>query len=220
VSHSHTTSENRYVALKILVADAFSGTNRLHELRVLQCAKSADPEHIGHGRIVMLLDHFQHQGPHGIHFCLVLELLGPNLSIVQRLYEKQQHELPVTVVKQITKQILQGLEYLHDSCRIIHTGKTFGRGSTNQDIQPSNILVELDSVDSAIAAFIRQQSPELEGPQCMDGSTNNVSENCDPSESNWLPVEVPIGEREWNLKIKIADLGMGEYSLKLFRTDN
>jgi serine/threonine-protein kinase SRPK3 len=98
---------NSHVALKVFTADAIQGPKHIDELRI--------PQHPGYERIV-LLDHFEHKGPYGIHLCLVLELLGPTLCAVQKAYQKRQREIPAPVVKKITKQILQGLDYLHQSC--------------------------------------------------------------------------------------------------------
>jgi serine/threonine-protein kinase SRPK3 len=106
----------------VLTANAIQGPKHIDELRILQRTMSADPQHSGYGRIIHLFDHFEHKGPYGTHLCLVLELLGPSVSAVQKAYQMQQHEMPAPVVKKIAKQILQGLDYLHQSCGIIHTG--------------------------------------------------------------------------------------------------
>lgn len=47
--------------------------------------------------------------------------------------------LPLTLVKQISKQILLALDYLHRECGIIHT-----------DIKPENILVEIHDVEKLV----------------------------------------------------------------------
>jgi serine/threonine-protein kinase SRPK3 len=70
---------------------------------------------------VSLLDSFRHQGPNGIHVCMVFEVLGENLLGLIRSYRDR--TIPVRLVKQITAQILVGLEYMHDKCGIIHTGE-------------------------------------------------------------------------------------------------
>lgn len=44
--------------------------------------------------------------------------------------------LPLNQVRVITKQILQGLSYLHESCFIIHT-----------DLKPENVLVEMTPLE-------------------------------------------------------------------------
>jgi serine/threonine-protein kinase SRPK3 len=116
-------SKSRYVALKVMTADALFGERHIDELRILQRTGSANPQHPGHSRIVQLLDHFEHNGPHGTHLCLVMEMLGPNLSDIQSLYLSQQQTVPSIIVRRFLKQVLIGLDYLHRSCGIIHTGE-------------------------------------------------------------------------------------------------
>lgn len=66
-----------------------------------------------------LLDHFYFYGPHGTHLCLVSEVLGESIRRLSLKYNR--NFLPIPFVKQITKQVLTGLDYLH-SHDIIHTG--------------------------------------------------------------------------------------------------
>ncbi|QPG77104.1 hypothetical protein FOA43_004507 [Brettanomyces nanus] len=47
--------------------------------------------------------------------------------------------LPITLVKQISKQILLALDYLHKECGIIHT-----------DLKPENVLVEIHDVERLV----------------------------------------------------------------------
>lgn len=49
-------------------------------------------------------------------------------------------------MKRITRQVLQGMAYLHDKCQIIHT-----------DIKPENVLVALDPADVARMAADKMQ---------------------------------------------------------------
>lgn len=112
-----------------MTADALYGEKHIDELNILQRTASVDPQHPGFSRIVQLLDHFEYNGPHGLHLCLVLEVLGPSLGDVQDLYHAKQWEVPSTVVKRFTKQILVGLDYLHHSCGIVHTGTTLVRAT-------------------------------------------------------------------------------------------
>lgn len=87
---------------------------------------SFSPNHPGRGHIVSFLDSFSHQGPEASHVCIVFEPLGENLlALIERNKKKG---VPRPLVKVIAKQILLGLEYLHDECDLVHT-----------DIKPENI---------------------------------------------------------------------------------
>lgn len=68
-----------------------------------------------------------------MHTCLVFQPLG--CSLYKLIVKNKYQGLPIEVVKSITKQILEGLHFLHIKCNIIHT-----------DIKPENILLELDDI--------------------------------------------------------------------------
>jgi serine/threonine protein kinase len=59
---------------------------------------------------------------------MVFEVLGFNMLKVISAYNYR--GAPLTFVKEISRQLLSALEFLHKSCRIIHT-----------DIKPENILL-------------------------------------------------------------------------------
>jgi serine/threonine-protein kinase SRPK3 len=164
---------------------------------------SVDPQHHGYARIIHLFDHFEHEGPHGIHLCLVLELLGPSLASLQKTYQKHQREIPAPVVKKATQQVLQGLDYLHRSCGIIHTGMLSETPTLIKDLQPSNILIELETLDSSIVSFINRQLAQVNEKPSIDEA------GYEPLKPSPLTLKIPIGDELWGIRVKIADLGMG-----------
>ncbi|RPA81784.1 kinase-like protein [Ascobolus immersus RN42] len=134
---SKDKEQDRHVALKIVRSAAHYTETALDEIKLLKRIVEANPEHPGRRHIVSLLDSFEHQGPNGKHVCMVFEVLGENLL---ELIRKWRHRgIPVNLVKQITKQVLLGLDYLHRECGIIHT-----------DIKPENVLLEVADVERAI----------------------------------------------------------------------
>lgn len=105
----------------------------------MQKLLTADPSHPGRGHTVDLLDHFRHHGPNGTHVCMVFELLGENLLGLIRRY--QHRGVPAHIVRQISKQVLFGLDYMHRKCGIIHT-----------DLKPENVLICINDVERVVQA--------------------------------------------------------------------
>jgi len=117
------------VALKILVAKHSLGQAiTTPELEILLKIRDADSDHPGRRHVVTMHDYFQHHGPNGAHDCFVFEVLGQTVEAL-RLQQDRQHDarrLPIPIVKQISRQLLLGLEYLHSICGVVHTGKRHG----------------------------------------------------------------------------------------------
>lgn len=116
-------SKNQHVALKIVVAHSHGGENAFCELEILQRILTADPSHDGYKHVIHLLDNFQHTGPNGKHLCLVFKVMGESVSALRRRFPTRQ--IPAALMKQIARQVLLGLDYLHQSCGVIHTGVLF-----------------------------------------------------------------------------------------------
>lgn len=98
-------------------------------LQILQNCMDKGP-HEGKSRIIEFLDHFTITGVNGEHTCMVFEVLG--CTLLKLIIRTNYSGLPLNEVRIILKQILEGLSYLHDDCKIIHT-----------DLKPENVLVEL-----------------------------------------------------------------------------
>lgn len=128
----------KYVALKIQKSATHYRDAAFDEIELLNSVSKASASEAvlkEHGSdfdppVVMLLDHFEHTGPHGRHVCMVFESLGENLLKVIKNYEYQGMSIPV--VQNFTRQILLGLDFLHRHCKIIHT-----------DLKPENVLVAI-----------------------------------------------------------------------------
>lgn len=134
-----TGSSKRHVALKVVKsAPSYTETAR-DEIALLQKLLTADPNHPGRRHTMELLDHFRHHGPNGTHICMVFELLGENLLGLIRRY--QHRGVPAHIVRQIAKQVLLGLDYMHRKCGIIHT-----------DLKPENVLICIDDVEKVVQA--------------------------------------------------------------------
>jgi serine/threonine-protein kinase SRPK3 len=109
------------VALKVLRADSTKGEpNQPKEADLLRHIAEADPSHPGYQHIVKALDSFTIVGPNGEHSCIVFELLGESALNLQKRSENGL--LSVDLVRCIARQTLLGLDYIHRSCRLVHTG--------------------------------------------------------------------------------------------------
>jgi serine/threonine-protein kinase SRPK3 len=137
------------VALKVVRSATQYKETALDEIKLLEKIASANPSHPGRQHIVSLLDHFEHHGPNGVHVCLVFEALGE--SVLSTIKRYQYRGLPIHIVKQITKQVLLGLDYLHRECGVIHT-----------DLKPENVLISIDNAEEVIAETTPAEAPEVE----------------------------------------------------------
>ncbi|XP_060792856.1 SRSF protein kinase 3 [Neoarius graeffei] len=135
----------RHVAVKVLKSGSGFTQAGQDELSLLRCASSPSVCHPLRGRIVQLLDEFKIAGVNGIHVCLVLELLGPDLRCWQVCFGKP--GLSLMCVKRIITQVLEGLDYLHTHCKIIHA-----------DIKPENILLCLGQQPLAHTTHINPEN--------------------------------------------------------------
>lgn len=70
---------------------------------------------------------------------MVFEVLGENLLGLIKRY--QHRGVPIPIVKQVAKQVLLSLDYMHNKCGIIHT-----------DIKPENVLICIDDVEAVVRA--------------------------------------------------------------------
>ncbi|XP_013925694.1 PREDICTED: SRSF protein kinase 2-like, partial [Thamnophis sirtalis] len=107
----------------------------------LEMVRESDPGDPNKDMVVQLIDDFKISGMNGIHVCMVFEVLGHHL--LKWIIKSSYQGLPIHCVKSIIQQVLQGLDYLHSKCKIIHT-----------DIKPENILMCVDDT------YVRRMAAE------------------------------------------------------------
>ncbi|XP_069550157.1 SRSF protein kinase 3 isoform X1 [Brachyistius frenatus] len=177
---------DRHVAVKVLKSGAGFTQAGQDELALLRCASGPVGRQPSSKRIVQLLDEFKIAGVNGIHMCLVLEPLGPDLRNLQLCFGNPGLLKPC--VKQILTQVLQGLDYLHTHCKIIHA-----------DIKPENILLCLEEQSHKAPAGDSSSSFVLIGKQAKSTEREQVN---------------PYSLKE--IAVKIADLGSSCWVYKHF----
>ncbi|KAL2062272.1 hypothetical protein VTL71DRAFT_6538 [Oculimacula yallundae] len=134
----------KHVALKVVRSAAHYTETAIDEIKLLNKIVAAKPDHPGRKHVVSLLDSFEHKGPNGTHVCMVFEVLGENLlGLIKRWNHRG---IPMPLVKQIAKQVLLGLDYLHRECGIIHT-----------DLKPENVLIEIGDVEQIVKTYVKDE---------------------------------------------------------------
>lgn len=121
----------KFVAMKVVKSAEHYTETALDEIRLLKSVRNSDPDDPNREMVVQLLDDFKISGVNGTHICMVFEVLGHHL--LKWIIKSNYQGLPLPCVKKIIQQVLQGLDYLHTKCRIIHT-----------DIKPENILLSVN----------------------------------------------------------------------------
>ncbi|XP_072521500.1 SRSF protein kinase 1b isoform X4 [Salminus brasiliensis] len=130
----------RFVAMKVVKSAEHYTETALDEIKLLRAVRNSDPNDPSREKVVQLLDDFKISGVNGTHVCMVFEVLGHHL--LKWIIKSNYQGLPLPCVKSIIRQVLQGLDYLHTKCKIIHT-----------DIKPENILMNVnDSYIRRLAA--------------------------------------------------------------------
>uniref|UniRef100_A0A673YUP6 non-specific serine/threonine protein kinase n=1 Tax=Salmo trutta TaxID=8032 RepID=A0A673YUP6_SALTR len=121
----------RFVAMKVVKSAEHYTETAVDEIKLLRSVRNTDPDDPKREMVVQLLDDFKISGINGTHVCMVFEVLGHHL--LKWIIKSNYQGLPLPCVKTIIRQVLQGLDYLHTKCEIIHT-----------DIKPENILLTVN----------------------------------------------------------------------------
>lgn len=137
---------SHYVALKVQKSAKQYHEAAKDEVALLQCVvQTAQKCDVKELKVVELIDSFDHVGPHGtresqgivqmlclrvifVDVCMIFEMLGDNLLSLVRFYNYR--GIPMPLVRRLTRDILEGLDFLHRQCNIIHT-----------DLKPENLLL-------------------------------------------------------------------------------
>ncbi|KAM4654595.1 SRSF protein kinase 3-like [Amazona ochrocephala] len=178
----------KQVAVKVLRSREGFAEAAKDEVALLRCVNSMKKKDRAGENIVCLLDDFRMIGENGFHI-LLLGVLGPSLRCLMGNYTAQ--GLPLPFVKRSLQQVLAGLRFLHEHCRIIHA-----------DIKPENIL--LYGCDRSLQRILPDTHNCDQGTDSRLKGPGNVLGNR-LEESDLMSIEV-----------KIADLGSACWTYKPF----
>lgn len=171
------------------------------ELSIYAIISAKAPRDLNSRHITALLDHFQHQGPNGLHQCLVFEPMGASAaSLVEELLENKpkmygkRERYPKWIARRLLVHTLRGLSFLH-GCGIVHG-----------DVQPGNILFSADGLGLVQEEALRQDDATAVPLKRTDGKVDRWA----PSRlytQQTLHGHVQITPE---LMVKLSDLGSGK----------
>ncbi|KAJ8590256.1 kinase-like protein, partial [Rhizopogon salebrosus TDB-379] len=135
-----------YHAIKILTVHATKGHHDGHllELEAMQTVTAMKAP-----LLPRLQDHFEIDGPHGRHLCLVLPVLSESVNTFRLSSPSKSLDTPK--VKIIVAQVVEALVKLH-AANIVHT-----------DLKPDNVLFNEGNAPRTIKELLDQS------PQVIDG---------------------------------------------------
>jgi serine/threonine-protein kinase SRPK3 len=113
-------SKEKYVSIKINSTTNHRKDTGATELTVLRRISVANPRHVGWHLVRKLEDTFTIDGVSGSHTCLVFQPLREPLWLYCRRFIGA--VIPADTLKIILQMILQGLDYLHSECQVVHAG--------------------------------------------------------------------------------------------------
>ncbi|XP_022795163.1 SRSF protein kinase 3-like isoform X2 [Stylophora pistillata] len=159
--------DRRFVALKIVKSASHYTETAIDEMKLLRTVHTADLTHTGYKHVVQLTDDFKIVGINGSHICMVFEVLGHNL--LKLIIKSSYKGIPLVQVKSIIKQTLEGLDYLHSKCKIIHT-----------DIKPENILLCVSEkyIQQLAAEAAAARASGLYSPALISTAPLSVMQQC------------------------------------------
>ncbi|KAL8658697.1 MAG: hypothetical protein Q9202_007474 [Teloschistes flavicans] len=182
--------DQRYVAIKIVVAELHERNRELQVMRALGTMTLEDSPGMHH--LSHLTDQFQVEGPNGTHDCLVFPILGTNLpDLIEARYRDER--LPGHVAKMIAHQALLALDCLHQ------------REITHGDLHTRNLVLNIPAIDSLTEEqFLRQlKDPECGAVISLDG------EPLDPGLPEYLvwPSHFSTDRASDSYSIRLVDFG-------------
>ncbi|KAK1772447.1 Serine/threonine-protein kinase [Phialemonium atrogriseum] len=212
-------TQHRHVAVKVFIRSAALGARVDHERNVYQRISSGSRSHPGRDAVRPLLDFFQLSGPDGEHQCLVHPPLWENVRTF--LARNPVGRLPKPVLGIVLYRLFQALDYLHNECRIVHTGKftsLHGFSTPAQALTQEHLDIKSDNIPQPPKGSRRKvhlrlpagQKPKDIGPPvlCDFGGAffGDILHDNDVQTDQYRCSEV-ILEIPWSCKIDIWNVG-------------
>lgn len=157
-------AKRNYVAIKFCNSD-ISGPEKWLEAEMNMHLATTKPEHQGRGALATAFEAFEILSPRGCtHLALVFEPLREPLWLFKRRLDNQRstsRSKRLPLIKTYIQILLEGLNYMHSQCRVLHTGSDFSAAEiylllTSLDLKLDNIMLTFES-QSTIKTFVDEQ---------------------------------------------------------------
>ncbi|KAL8896468.1 MAG: hypothetical protein Q9207_007690 [Kuettlingeria erythrocarpa] len=138
---------NKYVALKIIIADDSASSSEDRILRLLEKHRMSNPGVHGEEYVSKILNEFSIDGPNGRHTCLVSEPAGG--SAAESKEAGLRWRFPLHRARGIAARVILGLNFVHSA------------GVVHGDLYTGNILFKVPSIDGLSTKELYQQFAPL-----------------------------------------------------------
>ena len=140
----------------------------LRECDLLRKVSNASPLHHGFNHVIHLSHEFTFESFAGQHVCFVTDVLSYNIPSLQS--QLADPRLPLKFILHLTRDVLKGLEYLHNECKVVHSGKSYplfavitGWSYYLTDLKPNNILLLPSDINKVVMRELSEQPATLYG---------------------------------------------------------
>ncbi|XP_017785447.1 PREDICTED: SRSF protein kinase 3-like [Nicrophorus vespilloides] len=163
---SDNREDQKYVAIKVLKAVHLCDNMAKEEISLLTELRRIGSDHPGRKHIIEMVEHFDVSSINGNHVCIGFELMGP--SLLHLITQSHYQGIYEGAVKCIIRQVLLGLSYLHNKCKIIHT-----------DLKPENILIKVNDayIKNMVDKTTRYSELGLPMPRSYISSENYATQS-------------------------------------------
>lgn len=128
--------------MSIKIKKAHASTDNLDDDPEIQVMRALEEYYVGGPQdrprsFVRILAWFHHEGPNGIHNCLVTELLGPSISGILKVNKGAGGFLAPDTMLRASRQLLEGIEFSHQA-GFVHGGMNTHLSHSNLFLRTSN----------------------------------------------------------------------------------
>jgi len=124
-----------------------------------------NPTHPGYVHVRFMRDTFKIKGRHGEHLCIVYDVLREPINLCMEKFPG--HLFSPEKLRKLVPALLQGLDYLHAECHVVHT-----------DLKADNIMMGLGD-PSVLDRFVEKLTQNPPPRKLPDAHGRIIYQSCD-----------------------------------------